>query len=190
MSQRSRGRNRQVSESPEPIVVEEQGGDNESVIDLTCTVDEEYVDLTSLSQRSQSESSGVNDASFVILGSPVAELPAHRLRSGRGRHSNEDTPQEDTDEDDELPPGPVRVSQRDNSEPAFLVASPDATQQISCPVCLEDFKSIRKNHLKLNSTSCGHVFCQSCIESAVRLHRACPICRKNLTMKNIIVLHL
>ena len=35
------------------------------------------------------------------------------------------------------------------------------------------------------STTCGHVFCDKCIRSAVQLQRRCPTCRKKLSLKQL-----
>ncbi|KAH8359833.1 hypothetical protein KR093_009082, partial [Drosophila rubida] len=40
-----------------------------------------------------------------------------------------------------------------------------------CPVCLD---SVRQR--EPCTTRCGHIFCKSCIENAVRSTRKCPLC--------------
>ncbi|KAI8986654.1 hypothetical protein BD414DRAFT_415840 [Trametes punicea] len=43
---------------------------------------------------------------------------------------------------------------------------------LNCPVCIEPTSTP-------TATSCGHVFCSSCIRRALRVERKCPVCRRN-----------
>lgn len=49
-----------------------------------------------------------------------------------------------------------------------------------CPVCL---KNVR--HRKPASTVCGHVFCSSCIKTALRATCKCPVCQRLITTRQI-----
>lgn len=102
-------------------------------------------------------------------------------------------------------PGPVsrrrRVprSSRDHSysdpSPAIeIVESPAAvtTEATSnsqtglgtCAICLDNY--FRRKPM---STTCGHVFCSSCILQAINTTHQCPLCRKKLTLKLIHPIH-
>ncbi|XP_030376262.1 E3 ubiquitin-protein ligase BRE1A [Scaptodrosophila lebanonensis] len=49
-----------------------------------------------------------------------------------------------------------------------------------CPVCLE---SVRQR--EPITTKCGHVFCNSCIQAALRTTHKCPLCNKKMTARQI-----
>jgi len=49
---------------------------------------------------------------------------------------------------------------------------------LKCPICQFPIKDI-------SSTKCGHLFCQNCLEQAVRLYKKCPTCRKHVFLKDI-----
>merc|ERR1712179_359240 len=55
------------------------------------------------------------------------------------------------------------------------IASPSSPLQ--CPVCLEEFRSIRRRGSPLVSTICGHVFCNRCLTTCIRTSGNCPSCR-------------
>ncbi|KAK9117731.1 hypothetical protein Sjap_016678 [Stephania japonica] len=50
--------------------------------------------------------------------------------------------------------------------------------QLRCTICMDTMK-------EETSTICGHVFCKSCITSAIRTQNKCPTCRKELNMGSI-----
>jgi len=64
------------------------------------------------------------------------------------------------------------------------VQSPDSVA-ITCPICLDDVKQIRRSKRQVMSTICGHIFCDECIKTAIRTQHSCPSCRKKLNNKNI-----
>ncbi|XP_045190500.1 E3 ubiquitin-protein ligase RNF4-like [Mercenaria mercenaria] len=167
----------------DPIVVEDHTHD-ESCIDLTSTADDEFVDLTS-SQRSHGSGDllGANDSSVVVIGSPNDSPPAHR----RGRRRL--PPAEAFDDD--LPPVPFDLPSPipSSSGSSSNFQSPEPIK-ITCPVCLDDDKTIKKDKRKLATTTCGHVFCQPCVEGSIRTQNCCPVCRKKLTLRNVFVLHI
>ncbi|XP_060590536.1 E3 ubiquitin-protein ligase RNF4-like isoform X2 [Ruditapes philippinarum] len=169
----------------EPIVVEDHVGD-ESCIDLTSTLDDEFVDLTS-SQRSHNDTElhGANDNSVVIIGTPNASPPARR----RGHRSLPRPLEIDDDDSNDLPPVPFDLPNAVPSSSSCNIKSPDPIK-ITCPVCLDDDKTIKKGKRKLVTTTCGHVYCQPCVESSIKNQHCCPVCRKRLTLKNIFVLHI
>lgn len=49
---------------------------------------------------------------------------------------------------------------------------------LNCPICMDSMK-------EETSTVCGHLFCNSCILSAIQFQKKCPTCRRKLTDKNI-----
>ncbi|KAK7080841.1 hypothetical protein SK128_020132 [Halocaridina rubra] len=70
-----------------------------------------------------------------------------------------------------VPPGPA--------------PSPPPVEQptISCLVCLDSVATIHTSGRSLCSTTCGHVFCSTCISEVVKQRKQCPVCRKRLTKK-------
>ncbi|KAF8706115.1 zinc-RING finger domain, partial [Rhizoctonia solani] len=48
------------------------------------------------------------------------------------------------------------------------------TPRIMCPICLDPAQEI-------TSTLCGHIFCASCIKSALSLREACPVCNRAIS---------
>lgn len=52
--------------------------------------------------------------------------------------------------------------------------------QITCSVCLEYPFDNRPN-----ATVCGHVFCEGCIQMAIKQCRKCPMCNRKLTIRQV-----
>lgn len=50
--------------------------------------------------------------------------------------------------------------------------------KINCPICL-------CTAISPVSTLCGHLFCETCLKTAMRRKKECPICRTKLTKKKI-----
>jgi len=61
---------------------------------------------------------------------------------------------------------------------------------IKCPVCLDTLFDILQQEKCINSTICGHVFCETCIAAAVKSSRSCPSCRHVLSAANVYPLYL
>lgn len=49
---------------------------------------------------------------------------------------------------------------------------------LTCAICMDSMK-------EETSTICGHIFCRSCIASAIQIQKKCPTCRRKLSMTNI-----
>merc|ERR1712154_61529 len=57
-------------------------------------------------------------------------------------------------------------------------ASPPGANH-GCSVCLDSLRDIRKSSVKEQvTTSCGHLFCSSCIRTQLSVRPICPVCRK------------
>ena len=55
----------------------------------------------------------------------------------------------------------------------------------SCSICLETFKDLKKAGEDIVSTTCGHVFCYTCLSSSLSTNdKKCPVCRNMLPTKN------
>ncbi|KAJ8317171.1 hypothetical protein KUTeg_005075 [Tegillarca granosa] len=64
------------------------------------------------------------------------------------------------------------------------LTSPNGLRENRMPVV------IRRSKRQLATTTCGHIFCSTCIRRAVTSQHACPTCRKKLTLKQIIPLFI
>jgi hypothetical protein len=58
--------------------------------------------------------------------------------------------------------------------------NPLDTTVLMCPICLD---SVRKNNP--HSTTCGHIFCKSCIKQVIATSQRCPMCKKTLYLAQI-----
>lgn len=60
-------------------------------------------------------------------------------------------------------------------------------EAVTCPVCMDNLAAILSDGRKLRSTTCGHVFCNTCIEALFKNHKNidCPQCRKKITKSQV-----
>lgn len=87
-----------------------------------------------------------------------------------------------------LPPGlatttttPVLPKPRYDLQSPSLLSWIPSGQQRKCTLCLEPFRDP-------SVTTCGHVFCWSCIQDWVREKAECPLCRQMVLSQKILVL--
>ncbi|KAJ3168393.1 hypothetical protein HK101_011645 [Irineochytrium annulatum] len=73
------------------------------------------------------------------------------------------------------PPAPVY-------QPPPPDPEPEDPARLKCIICLctPDSKT------PLSATQCGHIFCEACLKSAMKVAKKCPTCRKGLTGKNAV----
>ncbi|XP_074582580.1 uncharacterized protein LOC141838874 [Curcuma longa] len=50
--------------------------------------------------------------------------------------------------------------------------------KLRCSICMDTMK-------EETSTTCGHIFCNTCITNAIHVHRRCPTCRFSLSPSSI-----
>lgn len=159
-----------------------------SCIDLTNEQDdsEDIVDLTSS-----------NDTSVVCLGqTPHSVDTLARIQERRAKRAHQHdhcyrvTDHIDVDIEDQNQPNlfkevfPIYDSCVKSWDEKVKNSVEDPTlKKIICPICFDDIASIQKNDRQLVSTVCGHIFCNTCIQEAIRTHHCCPNCRKRLTKK-------
>lgn len=176
------------------------------MIDLTASGDEDYIDLTS--------PNGLRENRMpIVLGQPNV-IPEHRRRRQRHRRTRSSRNNEthsvniiesvdsDAENDDieELPdldepvfpdPGLNSNSYQPEANTSLnsSLTSPDL-KTMDCPICMDNSREIRRSKRQLATTTCGHIFCSTCIRRAVTSQHACPTCRKKLTLKQIIPLFI
>lgn len=141
------------------------------VIDLTASESDRPVSAgnrsAALPEKEPIALDAINiaDDALEVQGTPVASSSKRSIR-----------------DDDEVvvlkavkPPAPARkattVITVTNSSPVSK-----ATEAKKCPICLDPLS-------RPSVTTCGHIFCTSCIHAAVQAHQMCPICRKRLPKK-------
>ncbi|XP_060085568.1 E3 ubiquitin-protein ligase RNF4-like [Ylistrum balloti] len=138
---------------------------NRSCIDLTDDTSNDFIDLTSPTAVAAPAFNSTADESVLF----VREEGALNL-SG-------DLLMEETNEIDDVLGA---LPDLDDS-----VASLPGGRKITCPVCLDSDKRITRDGRQLNSTTCGHIFCNVCIQGAIQTQKRCPTCRKKLTLRQI-----
>jgi hypothetical protein len=48
-------------------------------------------------------------------------------------------------------------------------------EQVSCPICQDDFII---NETKITKLVCGHIYCTECIKPWLEINKTCPVCRE------------
>ncbi|KAI8921273.1 hypothetical protein DFJ77DRAFT_157398 [Powellomyces hirtus] len=61
-----------------------------------------------------------------------------------------------------------------------IIEPEDTPAPLKCAICLDAMGE----GCQLSATTCGHIFCNSCIQEAFKKKKECPICRKALKGKN------
>ncbi|RUS74600.1 hypothetical protein EGW08_017642 [Elysia chlorotica] len=194
---RRRLRRHQNIRNDDAVIVLESGTD---CIDLTTENNtDDIIDMTE-------HASGLMDLPVVVLTPTDYVGPVrHRTRRGsgrRGRHrsstrrnrrnsrSLEASPRQSSayvylsDESDSELPDPANQPEASSVANSSVLQSPENVS-IVCPICLDDTRQMRRNFKELKSTTCGHIFCNVCIETAIRMQHQCPTCRKRLTLRSI-----
>ncbi|XP_020619157.1 E3 ubiquitin-protein ligase RNF4-like [Orbicella faveolata] len=167
-----------------------QGGS--VVVDLTNDSgfhDSNVVDLTSESPADSSIDSSpvIVCVNRIYRGDPISQLSSCRFAQpsvlNRPLFNADDEIQEvvDSNTTSEQNTGVVVASTSNSDDPAATTTE----KKISCPICLDDEKTIKRRKRKLMSTTCGHVFCDQCIRSAVQMQNKCPTCRKKLSLRQL-----
>jgi len=67
------------------------------------------------------------------------------------------------------------------SLPTASSSRASSSQLAGCSICLDTYVEIKDVGKTLMSTTCGHVFCSTCLESSLKNNgNTCPVCRKRL----------
>ncbi|CEP02784.1 RING-type domain-containing protein [Plasmodiophora brassicae] len=140
----------------QPVYVVDDDDDDDDDDDLEVVIIE---DTRSPRRRRQTSSSSASSAS----------RPSRRKRS-KVRAATIDLTVE-SDEDGTKPKANHVNGLADGVSDQIL-------RQLSCPICLDPIK-------ELSSSTCGHVFCHTCIREAVRIHHRCPSCQRKLNLRDI-----
>ena len=83
------------------------------------------------------------------------------------------------DEDDFIPFNDVTPISNYLIEPRLLCteSADELAAQCECPICFEEDRTL----FDMNTTSCQHSFCHSCIMTHLRIKNSCPMCRTTVT---------
>jgi hypothetical protein len=67
----------------------------------------------------------------------------------------------------------------------FISTKPDKIcTDITCPVCLNSIKKLKKNNIIINVLKCGHILCLNCKKQLSQSNLSkCPVCRYNLVVQ-------
>ncbi|XP_013394453.1 E3 ubiquitin-protein ligase RNF4 isoform X2 [Lingula anatina] len=178
-------------EEPEPINLNLY--DNEGIsgcIDLTNEDDDqdEVVDLT--------VNSSVNDSPVVVLESQGQGSTSRRRRRRRPRlrytlntlNARNTEVLSSDDEIEELPSVSFHIPESDPERfgmgDAESITSPKRSA-VSCPICMDNEMQIKASGRQLQSTVCGHIFCNVCIRCSIQTSKKCPTCRKKLNNRSV-----
>ncbi|XP_055955672.1 E3 ubiquitin-protein ligase RNF4-like [Patella vulgata] len=136
--------------------------------------------IRSRNSRRQSRSNRRIDRSLEIISTP--ETRPHRNRRSRSDidlndHSSNLTSLEIVDVTSEPSSGSSVVE-------SDIITSPTPVK-ITCPICMDDDRQIKRSGRQLTSTVCGHIFCSTCIKQSLRSFHTCPSCRKSLRVNQI-----
>uniref|UniRef100_U5ENW4 Putative ring finger n=1 Tax=Corethrella appendiculata TaxID=1370023 RepID=U5ENW4_9DIPT len=167
--------------------------DNAPVIDLCSS---NYIEPIPVPNRVSSDDVIVINDSQYEIPMPDVEVTVSLRTPGsirRGQNSRSRS-QQDNEIEEIIPtlPQVQQVQVNMASPPKRAATSTDnillnASQNeppdkrcLKCPICLESVFD-----KKPTSTTCGHVFCYSCITRAIQLTKQCPMCKKKLKNNNI-----
>jgi len=167
---------RRHQQRPAAESVRADGRQQQQVVDLTCdNYDEEFVDLTDF------------DNTPIIIPGTATVRPVTR---------NEDSlhsPYLISDgsiSDDDLPPVPFKITAKPRTKRSTNSGqtSTSTASEALCPVCLDSFRDVKASGRQVMATTCGHVFCEECLQGVLNesaAGRKCPTCRKKLSARTI-----
>lgn len=168
-----------------------QGGS--VVVDLTNDANLHDSNVVDLTRDNSSDSSFDTNPVIVCVNQIYHRDPAHRLPSCRFESFpslldtafNAVTRSTCNDEVQEVSNIDANSTQDSSLDSSSSSPKEQKNYDITCPICMDDDKAIKRRKCQLMSTTCGHVFCDKCIRSAVQLQRRCPTCRKKLSLKQL-----
>jgi hypothetical protein len=107
--------------------------------------------------------------------------PGRYLPDGTIIPDDDDIPElvTDDEEDDFIPFNDVNPVSTRLIEPFLLCmeSAEELGKYSECPICFEEDVTL----LDMNTTSCEHSFCHSCIMRHLRRRQDCPMCRRQVT---------
>lgn len=72
----------------------------------------------------------------------------------------------------------LEASNSSMTENIRMPPEPAVNPVFNCPICMGPL-------VEEMSTRCGHIFCNNCIRSAIKVQSKCPACRKRVTVKEL-----
>jgi len=77
-----------------------------------------------------------------------------------------------------------KLEDREEKAEETRLTSESSTEpvEVSCPICWDSLALLDGDRTIL-STSCGHLFCSSCIVTAINSSKSCPTCRSRISLQ-------
>jgi peroxin-10 len=144
--------------------------------------------LSNITETMSLDGAGEKSTTTALVGNGV-EVHVNSTTLGLGVGASTDQLLADIDIPSRLPPGlaantatPVLqdTPRYDISDEAVMAWIPDG-QQRKCTLCLEPFRDP-------SATTCGHVFCWTCVQDWVKEKAECPLCRQSVLPQKILPL--
>ncbi|KAI3787130.1 hypothetical protein L1987_41362 [Smallanthus sonchifolius] len=84
---------------------------------------------------------------------------------------------------DPIAPSPPPPSPASPPPPLPSPPPPPPQRHFMCPICMGPL-------VEMTSTSCGHLFCDICIRTALSVQPKCPLCRRDAIQEDLFRIYL
>ncbi|XP_060664157.1 uncharacterized protein LOC132796850 [Drosophila nasuta] len=79
----------------------------------------------------------------------------------------------------------TRSSPKRSRSTAIDNANTSVVKSYECPLCLNSV-----HQREPCATRCGHIFCKECIKTAAHLEQKCPLCKKEISIPELLRIYL
>ncbi|GIX84922.1 hypothetical protein CEXT_107021 [Caerostris extrusa] len=153
------------------------------IINSNSPLDNQIRDITSSGQFSNLFTTSPEISPYYAL--PFFELPFEIMNDGKVWPPVFDNKQdlEVVYEDSKCQPKD-EIIKNSSVENAFTEEQSNSKKtRVECGICFDAYDEILSSKKNLMSTVCGHIFCDDCLKIAFQTKKACPRCRKKLTVR-------